>query len=79
MSPDSAHININDQIVENNYLGHKIKRGKENQTAEISRRVTRGLLSVNLNSFTPVFRILCFTMCMSVDFEPPFIQMELLA
>jgi len=43
MIPDNAHINIDDQIVENVkeyvYLGHTIKLGKENQTAEITRRV----------------------------------------
>lgn len=43
MTPDNLQVHIGDQTVENVeeyvYLGHCIKLGKENQTAEIKRRV----------------------------------------
>ncbi|XP_050310861.1 uncharacterized protein LOC126746595 [Anthonomus grandis grandis] len=43
MSPDNIQVHIEDRIIDNVeeyvYLGHCIKLGKENQTAEINRRV----------------------------------------
>lgn len=43
MSPTGEHLEIQGQIIENVdqyiYLGHAVKLGKENQTAEIGRRV----------------------------------------
>ncbi|XP_050306283.1 uncharacterized protein LOC126743296 [Anthonomus grandis grandis] len=43
MSPDNIQVHIEDRIIDNVeeyiYLGHCIKLGKENQTAEINRRI----------------------------------------